>query len=411
MDRYRTRWAQPPYYNVAPTNIHTSLTFHARVIVTPGAEAQSEESQLALESQAQHHHHMAVQWELLLAEARRLPGLHDFMLPRKVQELKRAATDGPVVIINVHSTRCDALIIFPQHEDVLHVPLDKFSMAKSVESRTQIISLIGHRGNGDKARGVKRSLWLDVVGPVLNALACTRKLTYSELPHITWCATGALSFLPLHAAGLYDGLSPNAFDLIVSSYTPTLSALLLQSAQGVEPHSGVLAIGQAHSRGFSPLPKTVEELAIIKKHVKATPFQQLDGPHATVNATLSAMEDHSWVHFACHAIQDRTNPSHSAFHLHDGDLTLETITKRAFKNKGLAFLSACQTATGDDDLPDEATHLAAGMVMAGYPSVIATMWSIMDKDAPEIAEEVYAELMQSGKMDHTIAARALHKAV
>ncbi|KAG9089600.1 hypothetical protein FRC06_001467, partial [Ceratobasidium sp. 370] len=385
--------------------------------------AATEASQLAVESQARQHRHVAAQWELLIAEARQLPGLHDFMLPRKAQELKRAATDGPVVIINVHSTRCDALIIFPQHEDVLHIPLDRFSMAKSVESRAQIVSLIGHRGNGD--RGVKRhndraslrdqlrplsALWLDVVGPVLNALACTRKLPYNELPHITWCATGALSFLPLHAAGLYDGLSLNAFDLVVSSYTPTLSALIPQGTQGVEVHPGVLAVGQARSQRFSPLPKTVEELAIIKKYAKTTPFQQLDGPLATVNATLTAMEDHSWVHFACHATQNRTNPSHSAFHLHDGDLTLEAITKRAFKDKGLAFLSACQTATGDDDLPDEATHLAAGMLMAGYPSVIATMWSIMDNDAPLIAEGVYAELLQAGKMDHTVAARALHKA-
>ncbi|CAE6487268.1 unnamed protein product [Rhizoctonia solani] len=57
--------------------------------------------------------------------------------------------------------------------------------------------------------------------------------------------------------------------------------------------------------------------------------------------------------------------------------TLEANPK-SFKNKGLAFLSACQTATGDTNLPDEAVHLASGMLMAGYPSVIATMWSVMD---------------------------------
>ncbi|KAG9108217.1 hypothetical protein FRC07_008502 [Ceratobasidium sp. 392] len=341
---------------------------------------------------------------------------------------KKAATDGPVVIINTHRSRCDALIVLPQCEDVVHVPLTKLSQEELANTRTEIISLIGYRADRDEARGVKRdktttnsknqfrplvALWCNVVSPVLDALTHTasRKLPYSELLHITWCATGALSFLPLHAAGLYDGLSPNAFNLVVSSYTPTLSALLSQNTQDAAPLDGVLAVGQASTPGLLPLPKTVDELAIVKKYSQSLRFRQLDGALATVNATLSAMEAHSWVHLACHAVQNRTNPSHSAFRLHDGSLTLAEIARRAFKNKGLAFLSACQTATGDDVLPDEATHLAAGMLMAGYPTVIATMWSIMDDDAPVIAEKVYAELMKDGKMDHTNTARALHKAV
>lgn len=138
---------------------------------------------------------------------------------------------------------------------------------------------------------------------------------------------------------------------------------------------------------------------------------QLEGAKATADAVLNAMEEHSWVHLACHASQNPENPTHSAFHLHEGKITLEAITKRSFKNKGLAFLSACQTATGDDRSPDEAVHLAAGMLVAGYPSVIATMWSVHDVDGPEVARGVYAELLRYRKLDHTGAARALHKAV
>ncbi|KAG9098456.1 hypothetical protein FRC07_010643, partial [Ceratobasidium sp. 392] len=379
-----------------------------------------------LEFQARRHRRLADLWEELLAKVRQLPGFHEYLLPRKSQQLKKAATDGPVVIINTHWSRCDALIMLPQCEDVIHVPLATLSAEKLADIRAGLFLLTGHRGNRDQARGVKRdkttpnpedqfgplaALWSDVVGPVLDALTYTRKLPYSELPHITWCATGALSFLPLHAAGLYNGLSPNAFDLVVSSYTPTLSALLPQNTRDAAPPDGILAVGQANTPGLGRLPKTVDELAIVKKYSQSVRFRQLDGALATVNATLSAMEAHSWVHLACHGVQNRANPSHSAFYLHDGPLTLEEIARRVFKNKGLAFLSACQTATGDDVLPDEATHLAAGILMAGYPTVIATMWSIKDADAPEIAEEVYAELMKDGKMDHTNTARALHKAV
>lgn len=238
-----------------------------------------------------------------------------------------------------------------------------------------------------------------------------RKLPADELPHITWCTTGVLSFLPLHAAGCYDGSPSNAFDLVVSSYTPTLNSLLSENSQIIPPCSGLLVVGQEHMKGQSRLPYTKPELAGIKEHAKATRYMQLEGRNATVDSVLKAMDEYSWVHMACHASQNVVDPARSAFHLHDGDLMLSHITKKSFKNKGLAFLSACQTAKGDQKLPEESVHLAAGMLMAGYPSVIATMWGIVDADAPEVASQVYADLLKDGKMDCTGASRALHKAV
>jgi CHAT domain-containing protein len=40
----------------------------------------------------------------------------------------------------------------------------------------------------------------------------------------------------------------------------------------------------------------------------------------------------------------------------------------------LAFLSACRTAQGDANAPDQAVHLAASMLFCGFWSVIGTMW-------------------------------------
>lgn len=198
---------------------------------------------------------------------------------------------------------------------------------------------------------------------------------------------------------------------MVSSYAPTLSALLDLGPPTPHSASGLLAVGQENTKGLSRLPYTIRELSEIRACTQGIPYLQLDGKNATANAVLAAMEEYSWVHLACHAKQDPSIPTHSQFCLHDGGLTLETITKRSFKNKGLAFLSACQTATGDSKVPDEALHLAAGMLMAGYPSVIATMWSISDADGPEVARTVYSELIKDGKLDYKGAARALHKAV
>ena len=80
-------------------------------------------------------------------------------------------------------------------------------------------------------------------------------------------------------------------------------------------------------------------------------------------------------------------------------------------NAKLAFLSACETATGDEYQPDESIHLAAGMLVAGFGNVIATMWTIQDSAAPRVADRVYAELFKKSDLDTRDVASALHFAV
>ena len=67
---------------------------------------------------------------------------------------------------------------------------------------------------------------------------------------------------------------------------------------------------------------------------------------------------------------------------------------------------------GDERLSDEAIHIAAGMLFAGYGGVIGTMWPISDELAPDVARDVYTQLFQNGtRPDYRGAARALHDAV
>lgn len=79
-----------------------------------------------------------------------------------------------------------------------------------------------------------------------------------------------------------------------------------------------------------------------------------------------------------------------------------------------AYLSACQTGTGDQNLSEEAVHLAAGMLAAGEcRGVVATMWSIRDQEAPIVAKDFYRYVLQHSKkgMDSSLAAHALDHAV
>ena len=229
--------------------------------------------------------------------------------------------------------------------------------------------------------------------------------------------TGPLTFLPIHAAGLYATKDqPKISDYVVSSYTPTLAALL--SAQHRIPERGtiphLLIVTQPATPGQNPLPGTMNEannIQIIQHQTNQLHLAHLDDQAATVPAVLKHMAESSWIHLACHGTQDAINPTNSAFILVDGRLTLKEIMKQSFSHTELAFLSACETAMGDGELPAEAIHLAAGMLMAGYGSVVATMWSIEDNDGPIIAEKFYKYLIEDGGGDSGRAAYALHEAV
>ncbi|KAG8725625.1 hypothetical protein FRC09_000012 [Ceratobasidium sp. 395] len=375
------------------------------------------------EQESQRHRRLAERWEELLKQVRSLPGFETFLQPRKARELVAAAQSGPVVMVNVHPSRSDALIIQPGTENVAHIPLTNFSYQKAVEARNHLAhSLEKH---GLSKRGVKvalrgksqdtfgdmlSTLWECVVKPVIDFLGFIRAPESTSLPRITWCTTGPLSFLPLHAAGDYTNLGPALFDLAISSYTPTIGALLA-SPSHPSSFSGILTIGQSSTPGLSPLPMTVTELDRIGIFTKDLRVTRLEGDRALTEAVLANMETHSWIHLASHATQHPADPSKSAFHLHDGALTLGMIMQKSLPSARLAFLSACQTAAGDENLSEEAMHLAAGMIIAGYPTVMATMWSIHDEDAPVVTEKVYAQLLGGGTPDAPMAAEALHTAV
>ena len=236
------------------------------------------------------------------------------------------------------------------------------------------------------------------------------------MPHVTWCLTGHLSFLPIHAAGLYgEKDQPKIFEYVVSSHTPTLTALL--SARHTPPARGngprLLLVSQPEAQMQPSLPGATREVNVIRSlqnPSRRLHVTSLSGAEATVEAVVQSMKSCNWIHLACHGIQHSIEPTNSAFLL-NGQLTLNEIMKQSLNHAELAFLSACQTAKGDSKLPEEAIHLAAGMLMAGYCSVVGTMWSIRDDDAPTIAEKFYTYLIGEAGADCTKAAYALHHAV
>ncbi|KAI0088283.1 CHAT domain-containing protein [Irpex rosettiformis] len=266
--------------------------------------------------------------------------------------------------------------------------------------------------------GLVAYLWDRVVKPVMDVVCTLVPPSQSQntLPHVTWCPTGPLAFLPLHAAGIYPKdesprtQSQTLMDIAVSSYTPTLEALLKPRTQLAQstPSPRVLVVSQPETPDCQPIPETATEAGIVMSLVDANPLHDADG---TVDAVLKGMVTHEWIHLACHGVQSHTDPINSAFILYDGKLTLSTLMSQHIPNADLAVLSACQTATGDEKLSEEAVHLAAGMLNVGYKSVVGTMWSISDRIAPMVMETFYRVMAEQVKAGGELQpAYALHEA-
>jgi CHAT domain-containing protein len=133
------------------------------------------------------------------------------------------------------------------------------------------------------------------------------------------------------------------------------------------------------------LPGSRKELEKIAARVLAKWLTALgDIAHATVAAALLHLRESSIVHFASHRQQDIKHPLDSALILSDGLLKVSDImcqpeheadaTEKIIKSMSLAFLNECETAKGDETTPDEAMHLAATLMFAGFRGVVATMW-------------------------------------
>lgn len=201
-----------------------------------------------------------------------------------------------------------------------------------------------------------------------------------------WCPTGDLAFLPIHAAGDYSPGGESCADYVVSSYTPTVTALTT-ARKAHEPirkaDLRVLLTGAPHPYQGSPLYETVKELNRVAQTIPPSqliPLPPSDDvlldPRAglSVPTALAKLQDASILHLASHGIQDFENPLNSGFLLRDAKLSIAQLVPLPLPHAFLAFLSACETARGDQEYNDQVVHLAATLLFAGFKSVIGTMW-------------------------------------
>ncbi|KAJ7088689.1 CHAT domain-containing protein [Mycena epipterygia] len=389
------------------------------------------------------------QWNDTVASIQALPNFENFLAPLNMDSLRKAAVSGPVVILLAAHTAvsCSALIVKDsgcvQHVQLSRLNAEELQMqadfsrniSKNItelrgspdQMGSEIRPTMSRKGTQNTEENLRKQLedlWTTIVRPVFDALNLVKNK--ENPPRLWWCPTGPFAFSPIHAAGIYrPGETDCVSDYVISSYTPTLAALLNPPKDTTESFH-MTAVIVPNAPNCRPLPGTSEELTKIKDRVPRTEHLTAIESSAGVGVVQS-LNRSSVIHFACHGVQDSRTPLNSGFILWNGrHLTVSQIIRGAEKanqetqqkntTKSLAFLSACETAKGDQQTPDEAMHLAATLLFAGFRGVVATMWQMNDNDGPEVADTFYEHLFRdcdkaSGHPDPTKAAEALHFAV
>jgi hypothetical protein len=350
----------------------------------------------------------------VLQDIRSGPGLHDFMRGLPWQKLLSAAARHPVVVLIADEREAHALIIdSPEHMLAMAFPgfnsnvLQTFTLSASMPSNrgapmhganTERIG-IGISKRASPSLTILGKLWRSIVKPILNHLRIKASHSYADdvssskltgrsqrsegavKPRLHWCATGAFAFVPIHAAGVYDGSGRECCaEYVVSSYTPTLTALL-QARQDVQVRAPsatqVLMITAQYPKDTSlpRLPGVAQESRVVCEAATAAgaSFHEVERETAH-SGVISGLKSAHIVHLACHGVQHTSEPHKSRFCLSSGDLTIEELMQVDLKDAFCAFLSACETAKGDRQYADEVVHLAASMLFAGFKSVVATLW-------------------------------------
>lgn len=387
---------------------------------------------------------LAREWDLLLEEVRSLPGFEAFLRPPSHQDLIAAASEGPVVTVNVSAWRCDALVL--TSAGVEAVPLPDLTLPEAERRLDQHLRALAAFDNSvtefeeadrdwqqnvhdpsairqrqdagarrrnatlaldDELTSLVGWLWDVVIVPLLDKLPA---YTPDGLrPRVWWCPTGPLAFLPLHAAGRG---SQWLHDRVVSSTTPTVRSLL-----------------DARTREKLPSRRPAEtgrDGGASKRFLVASTFSSthalLSGPLSCLSAidivecsdvdgVRRQLETSDFVHFDCHGDQVLAEPSQGGVRLADGVLRVFDVSSISAAGE-FAGLAACKTAVGGVDLLDEAITLSAALHYAGFRHVVGTLWNLAENVAQAAFADMYVQLAtDDGDFDPGGSARALADAV
>ena len=341
-----------------------------------------------------------------------LPGFEHFMAPLTSEMMQDAAADGTIIIVNVSELRSDAIIVSPTSIRSMRLPQLSAPDAKAWLSKDWKWKRRDERGAKNKEYLEYLSwLWDTAVKEILDHIGVV-SIEEDNLPRIWWIGTGLASSMPFHAAGSHSPISiANSFSRAISSYTPSIKALVFSQTRAASTSTTTTTTKQRLLMTTMPttpghpklsLPGVAAErdavLNTLTHHVTVTEANE-------VAKTTQELKRCSVAHFACHGRTNPIDPSQSGLilqapnpssgHLEAAHLTVREISEARLPHAQLAYLSACSTAENRvTQLADEVIHVVSGFQVAGFPHTVGCLWLSDDKVCVDIARGFYGSLVR-----------------
>jgi tetratricopeptide (TPR) repeat protein len=385
----------------------------------------------------QHYRELQKQRDAVIAQIRRLDGFNHFLKHPSYADIQKAAIDGPVIVVNASQYLCNAVIIFSTGQPAL-VPLPHVTLTEVTRLAGIFEDISRCTGDPDPFRSRERQLidllselWDLVVSRVVDRL----QEHTPKGSRIWWCPTGKFAALPLHAAGLYQGMEPNLSQLYVSSYTPTLSSLIksrrkknskaprrvpsltafLKSRKGNKPSRPSTPIHTSSTFAAISSSENTEDIDMLRAMLPPTcAMTRIAGVDATYEHALRAIREQPWIHFALRAEPNFDLPFESHFPLHDKPMFMWEISQalaEAERQPEFAFLSVNHGSGVKEG--HEPLHLPQALHLAGFRSVVGTVWAVHEEVSRRVASAFYHSLVvdSKGVLNCTSTAKALSQAL
>lgn len=198
--------------------------------------------------------------------------------------------------------------------------------------------------------------------------------------------SGVLNYVPF--AALHDG-EKYLIESFEISYAPSAAVWAKLAVKRDAKMKSSLLMGYADER----IPLVENEIRTLEK-IAPRP-KSLIGGDATFSAFIENAGRHDLIHLACHGQFRPDNPMFSSLHLADGWVTVQDACSQRLR-ANLVTLSACETGINKVFAGDEILGLARGFLSAGAASLVVSLWTVNDKVASVLMEDLYKNL-QRGK--------------
>lgn len=294
--------------------------------------------------------------------------------------LEQFAEDAAIIYPIVFEDRIEVLLSLPGRMTQYTTHVDQRTFENTVR---QLRLALEDPNSGDLYRPFSEKLYEWLIAPLDTALADSETGTLVLVPG------GLLRTVPL--AVLHDG-ERFLIERFAVATSPGLT-LTGSSRRGSEPES-VLVNGLTESvSGFPALPYVADELDGIAALYPAQVNRDAAFTATSIESELTE-KPYNFLHIATHG-QFHSDHRRSFLLTHDDLVTMDRLENilglRQYVSEplDLLFLSACQTAAGDERA---ALGLAGIAVKSGATSVVASLWLINDESTATLVSEFYREL-------------------